>query len=419
MSNFHPQVAVAQIGARRHYDVPVALHRAGLLSHFFTDVYSGPGSWLYPILRAVPRCFQNPGLQRLRERRGDIPKDRITAFNRFALKINSASRGKTALERINKNLQMADAFQGAIIRRGLNGAEAVYCFDTAALELFRQAGSQGIYRVLEQCCVPRRVERGLLAENNRLWPGWEEVSLTPAGLEPLVQRETAEWDLADLILAPSEFVAQALQVSGVSREKVAVVPYGFAIKPITFATSDQPYIQNGDKYLRILFVGEVGLRKGIPYLLDAIKRLKGNSIQTKIVGGIQIKERYLSPYSDYVDFVGHVPRSEVQNYYQWADVFVLPSTYEGSAGVIYEALSFGLPVITTPHAGSVVRDGLDGYIVPIRDAEALAERIETLLKNRDLLLWMSQNARENSKNFTLIRYSVKLCETIINQYFNK
>jgi glycosyltransferase involved in cell wall biosynthesis len=76
-----------------------------------------------------------------------------------------------------------------------------------------------------------------------------------------------------------------------------------------------------------------------------------------------------------------VTRQEVRRHYQWADVFVFPSLCEGSAMVTYEALAAGLPVITTPNAGSVVRDGVDGFIVPIRDAEAIAAKLDLLARD--------------------------------------
>jgi glycosyltransferase involved in cell wall biosynthesis len=77
-----------------------------------------------------------------------------------------------------------------------------------------------------------------------------------------------------------------------------------------------------------------------------------------------------------------------------------------------EALASGLPVITTPNAGSVMRDGVDGFVVPIRDAEALAEKIELLAKNPELLAWMSHNARERAQEFSWEKYGERLVETI-------
>jgi len=110
--------------------------------------------------------------------------------------------------------------------------------------------------------------------------------------------------------------------------------------------------------------------------------------------------------------VGNVPRSEMQREYQQAHVLVLPSISEGSANVCYEALAAGLPVITTPNAGSVVRDGLDGYIVPIRCDQSLAARIASLVEDRDRLAAMSANALARAAQFTWADYARRLAAAV-------
>jgi glycosyltransferase involved in cell wall biosynthesis len=99
-------------------------------------------------------------------------------------------------------------------------------------------------------------------------------------------------------------------------------------------------------------------------------------------------------------------------HYAWADVFLLPSICEGSATVCYEALAAGVPVITTENAGSVVRDGVDGFIVPIRDAEAVVERLEMLYRDRELLESMSRGAFARAREFTVEKYGERLLEAI-------
>ena len=98
----------------------------------------------------------------------------------------------------------------------------------------------------------------------------------------------------------------------------------------------------------------------------------------------------------------------MSEHYSWADVFLLPSLCEGSATVIYEALAHGLPVICTPNTGSVVRDGMDGFIVPIRDAATTAARLEQLAGDRELRTWMGANARQRASEFTVAAYGRRL-----------
>jgi glycosyltransferase involved in cell wall biosynthesis len=99
-------------------------------------------------------------------------------------------------------------------------------------------------------------------------------------------------------------------------------------------------------------------------------------------------------------------------HYAWADLFLLPSICEGSATVCYEALAAGLPVITTENAGSVVRDGIDGFIVPIRDPGAIAERLENLHRDRALLESMSRAALERAREFTVEKYAERLLSAL-------
>ncbi len=102
----------------------------------------------------------------------------------------------------------------------------------------------------------------------------------------------------------------------------------------------------------------------------------------------------------------------MQKQYEWADVFLLPSLCEGSATVVYEALSAGLPVICTFNTGSVVRDNVDGYIVPIRDGEAIAEKLLHLAGHLGIRADMSANAASRAKQFSLTAYRDRLLDAI-------
>jgi glycosyltransferase involved in cell wall biosynthesis len=102
----------------------------------------------------------------------------------------------------------------------------------------------------------------------------------------------------------------------------------------------------------------------------------------------------------------------VQEEFRCADIFVLPTLAEGMALVHLEAMACGVPVITTPHCGSAVRDGVDGFIVPIRDANALADRIEQLTMDRSLRHDLSSAARDRAKNYTWSLYGKRLMEQL-------
>ena len=108
------------------------------------------------------------------------------------------------------------------------------------------------------------------------------------------------------------------------------------------------------------------------------------------------------------NFLGHVPRGRIHKEFQQADVFVLPSLAEGSAEVTYEAIAAGEPVVTTRAAGSIVRDDVEGRIVPGRDPEALADALEQLVEDRSARDRMAHAARERARDYTWERYGERL-----------
>jgi glycosyltransferase involved in cell wall biosynthesis len=164
--------------------------------------------------------------------------------------------------------------------------------------------------------------------------------------------------------------------------------------------------------LNVLFVGQVCLRKGVPYLLEAMRLLNSSKLRCRVVGALALDRKRVVEYSRWVEFVGHASSDRLSDLYHWADVFAFPSLYEGFALVQLEAMACGVPVITTPNAAPVVRDGMEGFIIPIRDVEALAARLDRLLLDRDLLSAMSQRALERVSEFTLDRYGERLVDAV-------
>ena len=200
------------------------------------------------------------------------------------------------------------------------------------------------------------------------------------------ERDARKYELSDLILVPSEFVRRAVLELGGDPERIATVPYGL----------DESWLdQIGEPVPgRVLFVGSVGLRKGSHYLAAASRILERRRVacEVRVVGPYQ-SDAVSHPAFNGPTYVGQVPRSRVMAEFRRADVFVLPTLCDSFALVHLEAMACGVPVITTPNCGSVVRDGVDGFIVPIRDPEAIADKIELLLADRALRERMGRSAR--------------------------
>jgi len=393
---------VAQLGARMHYAVPRLLDRAGQLEHFYTDICSVKG---WPAaLRLIPRGLRPAAVQRLlgREPKG-IPPRRITAFTGFGFEYaRRFARARTTDERNAAYLWSGREFCRRVVAGGFGAAKSVYVFNSAGLEILTAARSRGLKGVVEQTIAPRSVEWALLKDEALRFPEWETPAVEDSMMQEYCAREAAEWAAADLVICGSEFVREGIVRCGGDAAKCVVVPYG-----LERSAESAPRTARRDGPLRVLTVGAVGLRKGSPYVLEAAKKLSARA-EFRLVGAVQVRPEAERDLRAQVQLSGVISRADIAAQYAWADVFLLPSLCEGSATSTYEAMFHGLPVICTPSTGSVVRDGLDGFIVPARDAGAIAEKLALVADNFGRLAEMSENARRRSADFTLEKYGERL-----------
>ncbi len=378
------KVTVAMLGARMHYAVPRLLYEAGLLERFFTDSYIGNKPFLECALRAVPNNLAPPGLLRWLGRKDAVlPAEKIESFETLGLWYAWArSRTSTNLEAQAVSREAAQRFNREILRVGLGDAHVVWGFSNASLELFQAAKEQGRQCILEQASLPAELEASLMRQELLRWPRWQPGLELPESDRAAIQREMQEWELADCIVGGSDFVRVGLETCGVAASKIRVVPYGVDVTRFAAAESCQ---RGAGEPLRVLFAGAVGLQKGVPDLLHALAKLGRSKVEAKLAGRVALAHECIAPFSEVATFLGPVPRAQIPDLYRWADVFVLPSIAEGSATVIYEALMTGIPVVTTPNSGSIVEDRVNGFVVPIRDPDALAEAIGRYANDRDLL----------------------------------
>jgi glycosyltransferase involved in cell wall biosynthesis len=417
--NQKPQVAVAHLGSRWNYDIPVVLEKMNLLTRFYTDAYCGRGSWLEPLAYLPPALLNTP-LQRLRARtRPELPADKSISFNLLGIEYNwRYGRVQNNSDRLRLFLEINQRFNRLVLAQGLPPpTNILFSMNTASLELFQSV--KNTRKLLDQNLLPMQVEAALLEAEYDRWKNWaidEDRPDTPAFQHVLQQwtaREHQEWHLADLILCASPRTAIALQSCGVPAAKCRVLPY-----PVNCQTYVTDRIPQPQQPLRILFVGQVNLRKGIPYFLEMLTQLPIDSFEARVVGALQILPHVLAQYTDRCTFTGAVPRNQMRHHYAWADVFVFPSLCDSAPGTTNEALAAGLPVITTEGAGTVVEDGVSGWIVNDRDIAALVNRVQRLNGDRELLAHMSRNAVLQANRIDITAYGTQFrqtCELLLTQ----
>jgi glycosyltransferase involved in cell wall biosynthesis len=278
------------------------------------------------------------------------------------------------------------------VARGLKrhqGVRGVYAYEGGALQQFQVAGPMGIHRFYDLPIGYWRVNREISSEEFDLQPAWRGTLNALADSEAKVASKDEEIALADSIFVASTFTKRTLEKYPGKVAPVTVIPYG--TPPPTVI--DRGPGEKGAP-LRVIYVGSLTQRKGISYLFEAMEKLGGAATLTVVgrkVGQSDALDRACARHR----WIASLPHREILAEMQQHDVFVFPSLFEGFGLVIGEALSQGLPVITTSHTGGpdILREGRDGFIVPIRDAEAIAARLLQLHDDRELLREMSENAR--------------------------
>jgi glycosyltransferase involved in cell wall biosynthesis len=287
-----------------------------------------------------------------------------------------------------------------------------------SLEMLEIEKRKGVLTVLDQI-DPGPVEFRMVAEEMNKHP--ELAGIAPAYPGAYYERLRKEWDLADVIVVNSEWSRDALISEGVSPEKIEVLRLAYEGEKAEGLRLKAEGDGNGKtdegskeleiasrRPLNVLWLGQVNVRKGIYYLIEAARMLEGRDIRFDIVGPIGINREAIESAPSNMAFHGSVSRDRSAALYSKADVFVLPTLSDGFAITQLEAMAYGLPVITTPNCGKVVQDGKNGFVVPAWDAKSLAEAVSRFDRDRELAPRMSGDCRETVKEFSIDNYGKNL-----------
>jgi glycosyltransferase involved in cell wall biosynthesis len=291
----------------------------------------------------------------------------------------------------------------------LTGLTAVYAYEDAALRTFQAAQSLGVRRIYDLPIGYWRAAQQIFQEERDLQPEWA-CTLTGLNDSPAkLARKDQELQLADLVIVPSEFVRSTLLAHQATSVPIAVVPFG---SPPPLAAPPAARLSGP---LRVLYVGSLGQRKGLSYALDAVALL-GVQVSLTLIGRPTSNE--CAPLKAALQrhrWIETLPHPQILEQMRQHDVLLLPSLFEGYALVISEALSQGLPVITTAHSGGTtsVRDGIEGFIVPIRSTAAIAERLQQLVDDRDQLAAMRQHCLHRAAELSWAGYEQGLRRAVL------
>lgn len=385
--------------ARHHvYETAVALQSAGWLKRFYTSFYDEKQPSLkHLFLRSlIPKPLLNKVKNRYHQ---ELDESKITSYYFPEL------LERTPIRRLVGNYNMMN-LKGELFDRRVSMQDlecnVFHGFEGAVLHSMKKAKKQGAKTVLEYPIFHYQTIREVLTEEYRRFGLNPPIFFLKDDVN--IRRKQQEIEESDFLLVPTEKISQDFILHGKSPQQVFVTPYGFNAK--LFFPKDKE-----EDIFRILFIGIIGFRKGVYYLLEAFKQLRLKHAELLLIGSIEEDFKpILAKYDGFFRYIQSLPHDKLSDIYRSSSVFVFPSLAEGSAYVTYEAMASGLPIIASDHAGAVTRSGVDGFIVPIRDINALKEKILALYENKDLRWKMGKNAAEYVKQFTWSNYREKIKE---------
>lgn len=388
----------------------LGLFRAGLLQEFWTCLN----------FRAPPSLERLlPGRIRGQLRRRAYP-DELTAVIhtqpvREVVRLFAPKLGLAGLVRHETGPVSVDAVYRALDRavaRRLHRGNftGVYAYEDGAQYSFLEARRRGACTLYDLPIGHWRAARTLLLEEAERKPEWAATLTGNRDSAAKTERKDAELALADVVFVASTYTRQTLTAAADFTGTVVVVPYG-APSGLTANLARTPA---PNPRLRVLFVGSLGQRKGLSYLFDACRQVQ-SAVTLTVIGQKPLEpcpvlDRELAA----VRWIASCPHAQILAEMAAHDVLVFPSLFEGFGLVLLEAMAMGLPVITTAHTAGpdLIQDGVEGFIVPIRDSAAIATCLERLHDDPLRLAEMSRAARQRAGEFTWANYETTLAACV-------
>jgi starch synthase len=400
-----PAIVVAHSGKQHAYRHAAAVHQAGALLRFVTSGYYKPDAfpdrllaWWSAIDSRLRRRTLSalPGAKVVRRWRFELPE-----LLARAILGNGDLAGRLMMRR--------DARFDRWVARGWAGAGDIFWgFQGSCLESLRAARQRGAVAVAEFAIAHVTSAIEILSREAERHPEWAHTISNFHFPDWYRERLEQEPGAADYCVVASAFSRRSLERVGIPEAKIKLLPLGVDVQGFAFGprTTTGPF--------RILFVGGIGQRKGIKYLLEAFQRIKTPRTELVLVGPMEGGAKPLAKYQGIFQYVGRLDQREVVAEMHKAHVLVLPSVFEGFGLVIPEAMATGMPVIASTHSigPEIIREGRDGFVLAPDDIEGLATKLEWLASNRAEGCRMGREAAEQAKAVSWEAHAGRLREIL-------
>lgn len=383
-------IALAYAGVHQIFQLALAAHEIGELNGLFCSIVDGPGKWGARLGRLVPSGTSRPLGS------SEIPSHLITEqpwplfLNRLGKRLFPRRRS----DHLNSSRWFDHCAARWLVKRG---ARIFVGGETCALESLRTAGAMGMIRILDCAGVPSQsldVMAQLAAREFSVTLPLTSNSLT------MQNRKREELVEADLVFCCSEFQRRKLLEINPQIKRIEVIPLWTDVN--FWTAGDRPRGRPHESMkLRVLYAGAVSIRKGVPYLLQALETLQHEASLT-LVGSLapemlQILMRFRQHRR-----LPYVTKQELRNLAFDHDVLVMPTLGDSFGFIAMEAMAAGLPVIASSHCGAPLPD--DSWRVPAANADAITARLRHYIEQPERLAADSERARAFAQQFTPERY---------------
>ena len=412
------KIVVAHPMQQHSYHTASALQDAGMLDAYITTVYYNPQRMLYKILK---RILGEQNVKRMAGKRIEDESIKVVQFCEilglvylFLLRVD---RKKIFLPFVWKTL--CRRFGKCVYRYSKeHGVDGVFMFDTTAADCFNIIKKKGlpVQCILDSTSIPQtEICKIIETEQAKKYNFQHSLAMRLKSAKKNLAKNNKELALADVVLAGSTYCANL--VKGVLNEdkKVYVVPYGVDIDAFTI----KEYHEAGNP-IRFLYVGGLEATKGSYYILEAFKTLDREDVALICVGDCGYAKDELAKYKN-VEFKGFVPSTQMPNVYKAADVYIIPSLYEGLSRSLVEAMASGLPAIASTSSGGLdlVCQGENGFIISPADIEGLQEKIIYFCEHKEEISKMGECAATVASKYTWKNYKEILINTIEEIWTNE
>lgn len=386
------------------------LFMRGCLEQYLTTVYYSEHSTTRKIARFLPGRYRTKATLR---RSNVLPADRVTQFCEAQALIKLLFQNVKILNRFYSSVRYRNSDNFAVKAAHYamdHGADIVIGYDNTSPVLFEilQREAPEIIRIQDMTALNTHYVKHIYEKDFILKPNYAEMLRSEQSRvwnAVQLDRKNRELASAQYYLCASTVTRDSLTFSGVKEEQCLMVPYGVDRDLFACKRFHNPRLP-----LKFVFVGGTKELKGISYLLDAFEGMDPKIAQLSIVGANSLPQAVKERYSRKVSFTGPIMHNQLPAYLQSQDAMIFPSLGDGFGLAALEGMSCGLPLVCSDKSGikDLVKNGVNGYVIPTQDERAIVERVFSLAESLWRIPEMGREARRTAESYSWNRYGDSL-----------